>query len=168
MSSDGAAASFVLGIRDLTIPQCRAMKRAPYTAQANDATAPRPRPWSEPADRRTGMSGHHAGTPVRRRLWTPAYRTLTLVGLIATLMVAVRFGTGLGPMTNMTDVFPWGTWKVFNVIVLTALGSGGYALAFVTYVMNRGRYHPLVRHGLLTSAVGYTMGAISLATDIGR
>jgi Ni/Fe-hydrogenase subunit HybB-like protein len=114
------------------------------------------------------MSGHHAEAPVRRRLWTPAYRTLTLVGLIATLMVAVRFATGLGPMTNMTDVFPWGTWKIFNVIVLTALGSGGYALAFVTYVMNRGRYHPLVRHGLLTSAVGYTMGAISLATDIGR
>jgi len=88
--------------------------------------------------------------------------------LIATLMVAVRFVTGLGPMTNMTDVFPWGTWKIFNVIVLTALGSGGYALAFVTYVLNRGVYHPLVRHGLLTSAVGYTMGTISLATDIGR
>lgn len=114
------------------------------------------------------MSAHHAEAPVRRRLWTPAYRTLTLAGLIATLMVGIRFGVGLGPMTNMTDVFPWGTWKVFNVIVLTALGSGGYALAFVTYVMNRGRYHPLVRHGLLTSAVGYTMGIFSLTADIGR
>ena len=114
------------------------------------------------------MSAHHAETPVRRRLWTPAYRTLAIVGLIATVMVAIRFATGLGPMTNMTDVFPWGTWKVFNVIVLTALGSGGYALAFVTYVMNKGRYHPLVRHGLLTSAVGYTMGIISLTADIGR
>ena len=114
------------------------------------------------------MSHDHAETPVRRKLWTPSYRTLTLAGLIATFMVAIRFAVGLGPMTNMTDVFPWGTWKIFNVIVLTALGSGGYALAFVVYVMNRGRYHALVRHALLTSAVGYTMGVFSLTADIGR
>ncbi len=114
------------------------------------------------------MSHDHAETPVRRKLWTPSYRTLTLAGLIATFMVAVRFAVGLGPMTNMTDVFPWGTWKIFNVIVLTALGSGGYALAFVVYVLNRGRYHALVRHALLTSAVGYTMGVFSLTADIGR
>jgi len=114
------------------------------------------------------MSAHHNETPVRRQLWTPAFRILTLAGLIATFMVGVRFIVGLGPMTNMSDVFPWGTWKNFNVIVLTALGSGGYALAFVTYVLNKGQYHPLIRHGLLTSAVGYTMGLVSLATDIGR
>ena len=114
------------------------------------------------------MSAHHPEEVVHRRLWTPAFRALTIVGLFATLMVAVRFVVGLGPMTNMTDVFPWGTWKIFNVIVLTALGSGGYALAWITYIMNRGRYHPIVRHALLTSAVGYTMGIVSLSADIGR
>lgn len=114
------------------------------------------------------MSGHHAESPVERQLWTPIFRVLFLVGLIAILMVVARFVVGIGPFSNMTDVFPWGTWKVFNVIVLTALASGGYALAFVTYVLNKGRYHPIVRHGLLTSAVGYTMGGISLMVDIGR
>lgn len=114
------------------------------------------------------MSQDHTETPIRRHLWTNSYKLLTAAGIIATLMVAIRFGTGLGPMTNMTDVFPWGTWKIFNVIVLTALGSGGYALAFVVYVLNRGRYHSLVRHALLTSAVGYTMGVFSLTADIGR
>ena len=114
------------------------------------------------------MVAHHFEEPVQRQTWTPAYRTLTVVALLATFLVAVRFIVGLGPMTNMTDVFPWGTWKVFNVIVLTALGSGGYALAFVTYVLNHGRYHPMVRHALLTSAVGYTIGIISLTADIGR
>jgi len=114
------------------------------------------------------MVAHHAEETVHRRLWTPAFKILTFIGLLATLMVAIRFMVGLGPMTNMTDVFPWGTWKVFNVIVLTALGSGGYSLAFVTYILNRGRYHPIVRHALLTSAVGYTMGIVSLTADIGR
>ncbi|HKK73063.1 MAG TPA: Ni/Fe-hydrogenase cytochrome b subunit [Candidatus Krumholzibacteria bacterium] len=114
------------------------------------------------------MSAHQPEEQVHRSVWTPAYQALIVVALIATLMVAVRFFVGLGPMTNMTDVFPWGTWKVFNVIVLTALGSGGYALAFVTYVLNHYRYHPIVRHALLTSAVGYTIGIISLTADIGR
>jgi Ni/Fe-hydrogenase subunit HybB-like protein len=114
------------------------------------------------------MAAQHAEERVHRRVWTPAYQILTLVALLATLLVAIRFVVGLGPMTNMTDVFPWGTWKVFNVIVLTALGSGGYALAFVVYVLNHGHYHPIVRHALLTSAVGYTIGIISLTADIGR
>ena len=114
------------------------------------------------------MPTHPSEIRVHRRVWTPAYRALTVVALLATFMVAIRFVVGLGPMTNMTDVFPWGTWKVFNVIVLTALGSGGYAIAFVTYVLNHRRYHPIVRHALLTSAVGYTIGIISLTADIGR
>lgn len=114
------------------------------------------------------MSEHHPEERVHRRVWTPAYKALTFIAVAATLMVAIRYVVGLGPMTNMTDVFPWGTWKVFNVIVLTALGSGGYAIAFVTYILNHGHYHPIVRHALLTSAVGYTIGIISLTADIGR
>ena len=37
----------------------------------------------------------------------------------------------------------------------TALATGGYAVAILVYVLNRGRYHPLVRSALVTSALGY-------------
>jgi len=79
-----------------------------------------------------------------------------------------RFVAGIGATSAMNDGYAWGSWKVLNVIVLTAVGSGGYAMALIVYVLNKGRYHPLVRTAVLTSALGYTTGAIALTVDIGR
>jgi Ni/Fe-hydrogenase subunit HybB-like protein len=53
-------------------------------------------------------------------------------------------------------------------VVGTALGSGGFALALLIYVMNRGRFHPLMRPAILTSALGYTAGATAIVFDVGR
>jgi Ni/Fe-hydrogenase subunit HybB-like protein len=109
-----------------------------------------------------------AGAPVGGKLATPAFRVLAGLFAAAMLAIAWRFAFGVGSVTAMTDGHPWGAWKVFNVIVLTALASGGYATALLAYVLNRGRYHSLVRLAVLTSAVGYTSGVLSLGVDIGR
>jgi hypothetical protein len=53
-------------------------------------------------------------------------------------------------------------------VVGTALGCGGYALALLVYIFNRGQYHPMVRPAVLTSALGYTMAAIAINFDVGR
>lgn len=114
------------------------------------------------------MSHTAEARPVGGPIWTRNFRILASIALIAGALILYRFMVGLGPVTDMTDGYPWGIWKLFNVIVLTSLASGGYAMALLVYVMNKGHYHPLVRHALLTSAVGYTMGVLALGIDVGR
>ena len=56
----------------------------------------------------------------------------------------------------------------FDVVVGTAIACGGYAVAILVYIMNRGKYHPLVRSALVTSALGYTLAGVSVIIDLGR
>jgi Ni/Fe-hydrogenase subunit HybB-like protein len=107
-------------------------------------------------------------TPVGGNLWTPTFKVLTALFVIGMALTAWRFAVGIGPASALTDGYPWGAWKVWNVIVLTAIGSGGYAMALIVYAMNRGRYHPIIRTAILTSVLGYTSGVIALGMDIGR
>jgi Ni/Fe-hydrogenase subunit HybB-like protein len=92
---------------------------------------------------------------------------IALLGF-ATIAAVARFVKGLGATTAMNDGFPWGIWIAFDVVVGTALASGGYAMAVLVYVFNRGRYHPLVRPALVTSFLGYSMAGIAVAFDLGR
>ena len=77
-------------------------------------------------------------------------------------------GTGIGAVTNLSDGYPWGIWIAYDVVVGTALGASGFTVAFVTYILNRGSYHPLVRPALLTALFGYLMAAASVFFDSGR
>ena len=57
--------------------------------------------------------------------WSPRrslfFAALAAVGLGLAL---VRLFSPLGPFSGMNDVYAWGIWKTFNVMTLTALGSG--------------------------------------------
>lgn len=106
--------------------------------------------------------------PVGGPVMTKPFKALAALAAVAMALVLWRFIVGLGPATALTDGYPWGTWKVFNVIVLTALASGGYATAILVYALNKGQYHPLARTAILTSALGYTAGVLALGVDIGR
>ena len=113
------------------------------------------------------MSSSHESAPVGGPLLTSTFKVLAVLAITAVLLVLWRFSVGLGPSTAMTDVLPWGVWKLFNVIVLTSVASGGYAIALLVYVINKGQYHSLVRHALLTSAVGYSAAVLALGIDVG-
>jgi Ni/Fe-hydrogenase subunit HybB-like protein len=39
----------------------------------------------------------------------------------------------------MNDAYGWGIWKTFNVMVLTALGSGAFAIGIAAWVFRRKR-----------------------------
>lgn len=106
--------------------------------------------------------------PVGGKLVTPFFKGLLVVWALGTATGVVRFAQGLGAVTAMNDGYPWGIWIALDVVVGTALGSGGFALALLVYVLNRGRFHPLLRPALLTSALGYTAGATAVAFDVGR
>lgn len=114
---------------------------------------------------------HHAterAVPVGGRLLTPSAVALAVLVVIGVAAIAWRFVAGLGATTNLNDGYPMGLWIAFDVVTGTALACGGYAMALLVYVANRGRYHPLIRPALVTSAFGYTLGGLSVLIDIGR
>ncbi|HEX5044402.1 MAG TPA: Ni/Fe-hydrogenase cytochrome b subunit [Candidatus Polarisedimenticolaceae bacterium] len=114
------------------------------------------------------MTEHVAPAPLGGRLLTKPYAGLLGVLGLAFILIVWRFATGLGNTTALNDGYPWGIWIAFDVVTGTALATGGYAMAILVYIMNKGKYHPLVRPAVLTSALGYTMAGVSLVVDTGR
>ena len=88
--------------------------------------------------------------------------------LIAFALTAYRELAGLGPVSGMNDAYGWGIWKTFNVMVLTALGSGAFAVGIAAWVFRRKRMHSLMRMALLTSFLAYACGLLLLGIDAGR
>ncbi len=107
-------------------------------------------------------------TPVGGRLWTPSVQLLSGILGISLIVMLWRFVFGLGATTALNDGYPLGLWIAFDVVTGTALACGGYGVAILVYVLNKGRYHPMVRPALLTSALGYTLAAIGVNLDLGR
>jgi Ni/Fe-hydrogenase subunit HybB-like protein len=105
---------------------------------------------------------------ISRPVLTPTFWLMVVLAAIGLSLCAFRELAGLHAVTGLNDGYSWGLFKNFNVTTLTALGSGGYALALLTYVCNQGKYHPIMRTALLTSILTYTVGMIALAVDIGR
>ena len=88
--------------------------------------------------------------------------------VLAFLLTGYRELAGLGPVSGMNDAFGWGIWKTFNVMVLTALGSGAFAVGIAAWVFRRKRLHSLMRMALLTSFLAYACGLLLLGIDAGR
>jgi len=97
--------------------------------------------------------------------------TTLICGVLVALMVAVlmvRFLFGLGAVTGLNDGYPWGIWVVVDVIIGSAFACGGFSVAMLVYIFNRGEYHPLVRPALLASLFGYTLAGAGVLFDLGR
>ncbi len=90
-----------------------------------------------------------------------------LVG-VAVYFLFKRFTIGLGAVTNINNGYPWGIWVVWDVVIATGFACGGYAMALLVYIFNRGEFHPLVRPALTASAFGYSLGGLSVLIDLGR
>ena len=106
--------------------------------------------------------------PLGKKVITWPFLACLFVALIALYFIAKRFIFGIGAVSNMNDGYPWGIWIAFDVVVVTALACGGYAMALLVYVFNKGEYSPLVRPALMTSVFGYTLAGVSVLIDIGR
>jgi Ni/Fe-hydrogenase subunit HybB-like protein len=112
------------------------------------------------------MNAHSA--PIGGELWTRSFKFLAALATLGVLLTLWRYLQGLGATTALNDGHPWGIWIAFDVVTGTALGCGGYAVAILVYLLNKGQYHPLVRSGILTSALGYTLAGMAIAIDVGR
>ena len=70
---------------------------------------------------------------------TPTTLVLAALVIIGFYFLALRLLYGLGAVTNINSGYPWGIWVVVDVIIGTALGCGGFAMAILIYIFNRSR-----------------------------
>jgi Ni/Fe-hydrogenase subunit HybB-like protein len=110
----------------------------------------------------------HAPAPLGGSLLTPFTLLLGALSAVAGIILAYRFFYGLGAVTNINDGYPWGIWVAYDVVVGSALACGGFVMALLVYIFNKGQYHPLVRPALLASLFGYTLAGVSVIFDLGR
>ncbi len=111
------------------------------------------------------MSNHQA---LGGRIFTLPFFILLAIFAAGCVFMVERFSSGIASVSNLNGGFAWGIWVVYDVVIGTAFACGGYALAFMVYVFNKGQYHPLVRPAILASVLGYAMGAFGAFFDMGR
>ncbi len=112
--------------------------------------------------------GTAAHQPLARRLFTPTTLVLAVLAAIAGYFILMRFMHGLGAVTNLNQGYPWGMWVVVDVIIGTAFGCGGFAMALLVYIFNKNQYHRLMRPALLGGLFGYTLAGAAVMVDLGR
>ena len=106
--------------------------------------------------------------PLGGRIFTPTFLICLVITGFFIYFAAKRFIFGIGSIANLNDGFPWGIWIAYDVVVGSAFACGGYVMALMVYVLNKGEFHPLVRPALLASMFGYTLAGVSVFLDIGR
>jgi Ni/Fe-hydrogenase subunit HybB-like protein len=111
---------------------------------------------------------HAAPAPVGGSLVNAVTLTCgVLIALMAAILM-VRFLFGLGSVTALNDGYPWGIWIAVDVVIGSAFACGGFSVAMLVYIFNKGEYHPLVRPALLASLFGYTLAGAGVIFDLGR
>ncbi len=106
--------------------------------------------------------------PLGGKLLTRQFYFMGFLALIASYFIIRRFIFGIGDVSHLSDGYPWGMWITYDVVTGTALACGGYAMALLVYLFNRGQFHPIIRVALLTSVFGYTLAGTSIVIDVGR
>jgi Ni/Fe-hydrogenase subunit HybB-like protein len=111
---------------------------------------------------------HPAPAPLGGELVTPTTLILAALVGIAGIILAIRFFYGIGAVTNVNDGYTWGIWVVYDVVIGSAFACGGYSVALLVYIFNKGEYHPMIRPALLASLFGYTLAGAGVIFDLGR
>jgi Ni/Fe-hydrogenase subunit HybB-like protein len=130
-----------------------------------------PKPAAANADERgTTLINHwQAGVPVAAGpVLTPLLALLIALAALGFVLAGIRLVSPLGPFSAMNSVYAWGIWKTFNVMTLTALGSGPLALGMAAWVFNRQKLHVVMRTALVSGFLFYATGLIALGFDVGR
>ncbi len=92
----------------------------------------------------------------------------TILAIAGTILAVLRMASPLGRYSAMNDFYAWGVWKTFNVMTLTAIGSGGLAVGVAAWAFDRQKLHVVMRTALVTSFLFYTTGMLALMVDVGR
>jgi Ni/Fe-hydrogenase subunit HybB-like protein len=96
------------------------------------------------------------------------FLVMAALAALGWLLITFREFAGLGLTTGMNDRYAWGIWKTFNTMVLTALGSGSFAIGIAAWVFKKRELHSVMRTALLLSFLIYLFGVIAIMVDVGR
>ena len=92
---------------------------------------------------------------------------LTLMG-IAFVVAMIRYAYGIGPVSDLSNSYPWGFWIRFDLFTGVAISSGGFLMAGLVYIFRVKEFEPLLRPSVLTAFLGYIMVAVALLVDLGH
>ena len=111
---------------------------------------------------------HSVPAPVGGSLLNATTFTCGVLIAVMAVIIIIRMFFGLASTTNVNDGYSWGIWVVVDVFIGSALACGGFCMALLVYIFNKGKYHPLVRPALLSSLFGYTLAGAAITFDLGR
>ncbi|MGE5489469.1 MAG: NrfD/PsrC family molybdoenzyme membrane anchor subunit [bacterium] len=104
-------------------------------------------------------------TRVRSIFWRVAALAILAAGAYATF---VRFTSGIGAATYLSDQYPWGLWIGFDILCGVGLAAGGFAITTAVYILHLEKLRPIVRPTVLTAFLGYLLVIVALLFDLGR
>ena len=87
---------------------------------------------------------------------------------IAFVVAMIRYAYGIGPISNLSNSYPWGFWISFDLFTGVAIGSGAFVMAAIVYIFKLKEFEPLLRPSVLTGFLGYIMVVIALLVDLGH
>ena len=93
---------------------------------------------------------------------------LLILAGVAFVVAIIRFIYGIGPISNLSNAYPWGFWVSFDLFTGIAISSGAFVLASIVYIFELEEFRPLLRPTLLTGLLGYIMEVIALMVDLGH
>jgi len=109
------------------------------------------------------------GVPVSdESVVTPSLIFFAGLAAFGLILAVARFFSPLSKFSGMNDAYAWGIWKTFNVMTLTALGSGPLAVGMAAWVFNRQKLHVVMRTALVSGFLFYSTGLVALGFDVGR
>lgn len=97
------------------------------------------------------------------------WKSVFIILIVLSLFIAfVRFSSGLGATTNLSDQFPWGLWIGFDLLVGVGLAAGGFVLAATVHIFGLEKFKPVSNSAILTAFLGYLLVIVALIFDLGQ
>jgi Ni/Fe-hydrogenase subunit HybB-like protein len=93
---------------------------------------------------------------------------VTLIFLGGLVLTLLRFTLGIGGVTRLDDLNPWGFWMTFDLLCGIALSAGGFVITAAYYIFKLRHLGVYVRAALTTAFLGYFFEVIALGYEVGQ
>ena len=99
----------------------------------------------------------------------PRFVKLLMVPVSAgAIAILLRFMFGLGAITNLNDLYPWGLWIGWDVVTSVPLAAGAFIIGAIVHCFRIKRLEALVRPSIVTGFLGYFLVCMGLLIDLGQ
>ena len=99
---------------------------------------------------------------------SPAKVILWGLALLGLGVAVLRFTSGIGAVSNMSNAYSFGLWISLDLLCGVALAAGAFTVCAAVYIFNLKQFTPLLRPAILTGFLGYLMVIFALLVDLGR